>query len=399
MLDQTEFLNPIIAKVFAIQSYSTGTQRDHYIVKFTGKLYSDDSAAAYEELNSALSRYQLTPLFRVESGEQVIYLVKETPKLKIGSPVVNLVLFILTLISVIISGVIFTYKGPVDTGFIPLVLDMIRHLPDGIPFAISLLAILSAHEFGHYFAGRYHKTLVTLPYFIPFPFSAFGTMGAFIQMKQIPRNRNHLLDIGLAGPVAGFIVAVPVLLIGLGLSTVGPIPTSFPAGQGFQIEGNSIIYLLLKYITFGKLLPEPATMGGLSPIIYWIKYFFTGHPIPLGGSDVMLHPVAWAGWAGILVTSLNLIPAGQLDGGHIFYVLFDQKWAKRILPVIIIILGSLGLIWNGWWLWVVLILLFGRSHAELLDQITPLDNKRKILGVIALILFFLVFIPVPLILV
>ena len=246
MLDQTDVYNPIIAKVFAIQSYSTGTQRDHYIVKFTGKLYSDDSAAAYEELHSALTSYQLTPLFRVESGEQVIYLVKKAPKLKIGSPVVNLVLFILTLISVIISGVIFTYKGPVDTGFIPLALDMIRHLPDGIPFAISLLAILSAHEFGHYFAGRYHKTLVTLPYFIPFPFSAFGTMGAFIQMKQIPRNRNHLLDIGLAGPVAGFIVAVPVLLIGLALSKVGPIPTSFPAGQGFQIEGNSIIYLIIE---------------------------------------------------------------------------------------------------------------------------------------------------------
>ena len=222
-------------------------------------------------------------------------------------------------------------------------------------------------------------------------------MGAFIQMKETPRNWNHLLDIGLAGPIAGFIVAVPVLLIGLSLSKVSPIPVSFPAGQGIQVEGNSIIYLLLKYITFGKLLPEPAAMGGISPFLYWIKYFFTGQPLPLGGSDVILHPIAWAGWAGILVTSLNLIPAGQLDGGHIFYVLFDRVWARRLLPVIVAILAGLGFIWNGWWLWVVLILLFGRAYAEPLDQITPLDKKRKVLGVLALILFFLVFTPVPLI--
>ncbi len=399
MFEQTEVYNQIVLREFAIVSVITGTGHDRFVVKYTGKLYKDDTAAAFDRLFSVLSAYQLTPLFRLESGEQVIYLVKEAPKPKIGSPIVNLVLFGLTLISVLISGVIFTYSGPVDEGLLPMLLDMLRHLPDGIPFAISLLAILTAHEFGHYFAGRFHKVHVTLPYFIPFPFSAFGTMGAFIQMKEIPRNRNHLLDIGLAGPIAGFIVAVPVVLIGLALSKIGPIPTVFPEGQGIQIEGNSVIYLLLKYISFGKLLPEPASLNGVEPLVFWIKYLFTGKPLPLGGVDVMLHPVAWAGWAGILVTSLNLIPAGQLDGGHIFYVLFDRLWARRILPVIVLLLGALGFIWNGWWLWVVLILFFGRAHAEPLDQITPLDGKRKILGVLALILFILVFTPVPLVLV
>ena len=397
MLEQTEVFHQMVAKVFAVQSIATGTGRDFFAYKFTGKLYSEDSESAYELLKSSLSTYGLTPLFRKEEGGQVIYIVKEPPKYKIGSPVVNLALFGLTLISVMISGVIFSYQGPNGSDLPTLLKYTLSHLTDGLPFAVSLLAILSAHEFGHYFAGRFHHTRVTLPYFIPFPFSAFGTMGAFIQMKETPRNRNHLLDIGLAGPLAGFIVAVPVLLIGLSLSKISPIPVSFPAGQGIQVEGNSIIYLLLKYITFGKLLPEPAAMGGISPILYWIKYFFTGQPLPLGGSDVILHPVAWAGWAGILVTSLNLIPAGQLDGGHIFYVLFDRVWARRLLPVIVAILAGLGFIWNGWWLWVVLILLFGRAYAEPLDQITPLDKKRKILGVLALILFLLVFTPVPLI--
>ncbi len=399
MFEQTEVFHQIVSREFSVNSMVTGTGHDRFVVKYSGKLYKEDSAAAFDRLFSTLTPYQLTPLFRIESGEQVIYLVKEAPKLKIGSPVINLLLFALTIFSVLISGVIFTYSSPPDAGFINIVLDLFRHLPEGIPFTISLLAILSAHEFGHYFAGRFHKTRVTLPYFIPFPFSAFGTMGAFIQMKEIPRNRNHLLDIGLAGPIAGFIVAVPVVLIGLALSKVGPIPNVFSEGQGIQIEGNSVIYLLLKYITFGKLLPEPATFSGVAPVIYWIKYFFTGQPFPLGGVDVMLHPVAWAGWAGILVTSLNLIPAGQLDGGHIFYVLFDRVWAKRILPVIVLLLAALGFIWNGWWLWVVLILFFGRVHAEPLDQITPLDGKRKIFGVMALLLFILVFTPVPLVLV
>ncbi|MBA4421376.1 MAG: hypothetical protein C0391_09535 [Anaerolinea sp.] len=399
MLESIDIYHAIVARFFAVESIAAGTGRDPFLVKYTGRLYANDSEKSYDELQSALTPYKLTPLFRLESGEQVVYLVKEAPKPKIGSPVVNLILFGLTILSVIFSGMLFSYRGSVSADLMDTLQDMLAHIPDGVPFAVSLLLILSAHEFGHYFAGKFHKIRVTLPYFIPFPFSAFGTMGAFIQMKEIPKNRKHLLDIGLAGPLAGFLVAVPVLLLGLTLSTVGTIPVSLPQGQGMQIEGNSIIYLLLKYITFGRLLPEPASMGSVSSALYWLQYFFTSQPIPLGGMDVMLHPVAWAGWAGILVTSLNLIPAGQLDGGHIFYVLFDRAKARRLLPFIVLILAGLGMFWSGWWLWVVLILFFGRAHAEPLDQITPLDGKRKILGILALILFLLVFTPVPLIMI
>jgi membrane-associated protease RseP (regulator of RpoE activity) len=181
-----------------------------------------------------------------------------------------------------------------------------------------------------------------------------------------------------------------VIWIGLSLSKLDTIR------QGLQIEGNSITYLVMKWLYFGKWLPQPVDFGGISPILYWVKYFFTAHPLPLGGIDVMIHPVAWAGWAGLLVTSLNLIPAGQFDGGHIFHLLFGNKGSKRLYPFLLIALLGMGFLWSGWWLWAALVFLFGRIYAEPLDQITPLDKKRKALGILALIVFILTFIPVPL---
>ena len=270
-----------------------------------------------------------------------------------------------------------------------------RSLPGGTAFTVSILAILLAHEFGHYLAGRYHKTHVTLPYFIPFPLSLFGTMGAFIQLKEPPRNKRILLDIGIAGPLAGLVVAIPVLLIGLALSDVSSLPAQLPPGQGLQIEGNSLLYLFAKFAVFGQLLPAPASYEGMNAIQYWVRYFFTGRPLPLGGQDVLLHPVAWAGWAGLLVTALNLIPAGQLDGGHVIFVLIGKR-ASALLPFVLAGLILLGFVWPGWWLWAFLIFLLGRLHAEPLDQITPLDPGRRALALFGLVVFVLVFIPVPL---
>ena len=218
-------------------------------------------------------------------------------------------------------------------------------------------------------------------------------MGAFIQLKEPPKNKRILLDIGIAGPIAGLIIAIPVLLYGLSLSHVEPIVMS--PGQSFQIEGNSILYLLSKYIVFGQLLPTPSSYEGLHPVIFWVRYFFTGQPLPVGGFDVIIHPIAWAGWAGLLVTALNLIPAGQLDGGHISYVLFGDR-VKIFLPFILIALILLGFVWSGWWMWAALIFFLGRFHAEPLDQITPLDPNRRVLAIAGLVIFILVFTPVPL---
>jgi membrane-associated protease RseP (regulator of RpoE activity) len=398
MVLSREVLDSIVSWYFASESITEGVNKKKPYIRYAGRFIMEDTAKAHEEMMERLKPDNIAALFRMEEGQQVIYLVEGMPRPGPSRPWINLVLFILTFISVLISGALYS-MGTDTPSSGNIYLDVFNNLGKGLPFAISLLAILASHEFGHYLAGRYHHTTVTLPFFIPFPFSAFGTMGAFIQMKEVPRNRNHLLDIGLAGPLAGLIVAIPVLIIGLSLSKVSAIPAIIPTGQQFQIEGNSILYLFLKFITKGQLLPSPATYGALGPALYWLRYFFTGLPIPLGGSDVMLHPIAWAGWAGLLVTSLNLIPAGQLDGGHIFYVLFGSKGSRRIFPFILLALVGLGFAWNGWWIWAVLILLVGRTYAEPLDQITPLDNKRKFMAWLALIIFILVFIPVPLILI
>lgn len=242
---------------------------------------------------------------------------------------------------------------------------ILRAVGEGWGFVASLLAILVSHEFGHYFMARRFGVAVSLPYLIPMPISPFGTMGAVIRMKDIPPNRRAMLLIGAAGPLAGLAVAIPVLLYGLSLSQVTPLPAS-----GYSMEGNSLLYAGLKYLIFGRLLPS-------------------------GGEDVFLHPVAFAGWAGLLVTSFNLIPAGQLDGGHVAYALLGQRtrylnWA--ILGVLLV----MGLFWQGWFLWAFLVFIFSRARVSPMDDVSPLTPVGIAVAVSLLVLFVLTFTPVPL---
>jgi membrane-associated protease RseP (regulator of RpoE activity) len=334
-------------------------------------------------------------LFRVEDGSETIILMKGIVRPKPSNPWINLILFIITGISVVFAGTLFEYRGPLTSDLNAILPFLLPSLLRGLAFAGTLLAILLAHEFGHYLAARYHRSAVTLPYFIPFPFSPFGTMGAFIQLKEPPKNKRILLDIGIAGPLAGLVIAIPLCFLGLYLSEVDTLPIFLNQGQAISLEGNSLLYLLMKFIVFGEWLPAPVNLGGMNPLLYWLRYFFTGQPVPFGALDVLLHPVAWAGWAGLLITALNLIPAGQLDGGHVIYSLFGRK-SRIILPFVLVALIILGTVWSGWWLWAIIIFLMGRAHAEPLDQITPLDNRRKALAVFGLIVFVLVFTPIPL---
>ena len=220
-------------------------------------------------------------------------------------------------------------------------------------------------------------------------------MGAFIQMKEPPKNKRVLHDIGIAGPLAGLVVAIPLLLWGISLSEISPLPIQIPEGSGLMLEGNSIFYLFSKYIITGQLLPSPVDYQGVAPIIYWVKYLISGYPTPLGGLDIQMHSIAWAGWAGLLVTALNLIPGGQLDGGHILYVLFD-KHVRKIYPFAMGLLILLGTYWSGWWFWAFMLFFMGRTHAEPLDQITKLTPGRKILSIATIVIFVLIFTPVPL---
>jgi membrane-associated protease RseP (regulator of RpoE activity) len=238
-------------------------------------------------------------------------------------------------------------------------------LVGGPVYSATLMAILVAHESGHYLMSRRHGIPATLPYFIPLPLPPFGTLGAVIKMRGRMTDRRALLDIGVAGPLAGFVVTLPALIIGLKLSTV------IPADQtpGFSLElGES---LLFSFVT-------RAVLG------------------PLGEQqDVLLHPMAYAAWTGLFVTALNLLPIGQLDGGHVIYALLGRHSRKVFIAALIGFAVICAFLYPGWILLILLILFFGFRHAPPVDNVTPLDTRRKWIGIAVMALFVLAFTPVP----
>jgi len=393
----TDTLTPIVARFLSIEDVTQGDSRTPYLVRYRG-LLRIDSVEAYDQLAELLRPRNITPLFRKEGERHVVFLTSGIAKEHNPKIWINVLLIVLTILSVFWVGIIHAVSWEM-AGYTSIDLNSIKpHLPqiilEALAFTASLLGILFAHEFGHYLVGRRDGAQVTLPYFLPLPLPPFGTLGAFISLLSPPKNKRVLLDLSLAGPLSGLIIAIPVLALGLSLSRIDILPASLEEAQGMILEGNSILYLGLKYLIFGQWLPAPVDYGGLQPCLYWLRYFFTGAPFPFGGMDVMIHPVAMAGWAGVLVTALNLIPAGQLDGGHLMYVLAGKR-TNTILPFILGFLVLLGMVWSGWWLWAFLIFIFGRMHAEPLDQITELDQPRRLLALLGLVVFILVFTPVP----
>jgi len=406
-LPENDLLTSHVSKIFRIDDVTAGDPRE-WIVRYRGHFLSEDTVSAYDQLADAVRPLNLTPLFRKgEDGRQVIFLVQSHAQPKTSTrQLVNGILFILTIFSVMLTGADVPPDAIPADGSFPLML-LFRYIFSGWPFALSMLGILFAHEMGHYLACRYYKVPATLPYFIPAPLiSPLGTFGAFIAMRGIPKNKRVLFDVGVAGPIAGLVVAIPVLFIGLSLSQLGPVEHP-PAGLSGLLEGNSIFYLFSKYLVFGQLLPQPLSTGGLSESVYWIRYFLTGQPIPFGGLDVQLHSVALAGWAGLLVTALNLVPVGTLDGGHVAYGLFGEK-ARKIFPFAIGLLIALSVLpviltfslasFNfSWILWMMILYWLGRVRTQPLDDITELDPSRRALGFVMLIVFILLFTPIPLV--
>ncbi|HEX2923210.1 MAG TPA: site-2 protease family protein [Chloroflexota bacterium] len=320
-------------------------------VELRGRLLMD-SDRAYDLLSGQFKALGYVLLFRSDGDDHVALGIPGELPTSAGRRWVSVGLFFATLLSVLWVGA--EYEGVPD------------NLLAGWPFALSLLGILMTHEMGHYLVARWQKIPASLPYFIPMPLSLLGTMGAVIQTNVPSRNRRSLLLLGAAGPLAGMVVALPVLFIGLAGSTVGdfrPLPGSFQ-------EGNSLLYLALKLYQFHMVLPS-------------------------GNLDVFINSVALAGWAGLLVTGLNLIPAGQLDGGHVAYALLGRR-ARWLNWIVVGVMLALSPLWEGWLLWAGLVLLLGRVHSVPLDDITPLGTREKLLAFACLLLFVLVFIPVPL---
>ena len=265
----------------------------------------------------------------------------------------NLVLFLLTLMTTVLAGALQEGVNPLtDPG----------QIPRGFPFAFALMGILLAHELGHYLVARRHGIDVTLPYFIPAP-SFIGTFGAFIKMRTPARDANTLLDIGAAGPLVGVGVSIPLVALGLSLSEVKQIQ-----GQAGTMLGDSLLLWLINRLVVGPIPP---------------------------GFDVVIHPVGFAGWIGLLVTSLNLLPIGQLDGGHVVYALLGER-QNRISKFVFAGLLALGILgWEGWLVWGILLLVMGFRHPPPVEWWVPLDRRRKVIGWLTVAVFILTFIPVP----
>ncbi|MEK7747980.1 MAG: site-2 protease family protein [Nitrospirota bacterium] len=266
-------------------------------------------------------------------------------------------LFSLTCLTTLLAG---SYQEGGDPFNRPA--DLMR----GVPFSFTLMLILFVHEMGHYLTSQVYGVKTSFPYFIPGPWPPYGivgTFGAFIQMREPVMQKKALLDIGAAGPFAGFGIAIVAICFGLYSSEIIRVEDA----SGIKL-GDPLIFTLLAHLMAKA---------------------------PEAGFDLILSPVAFAGWIGLFVTSLNLLPIGQLDGGHIAYALLGkkQKFLSMIMVVLLVILGTFG--WSGWYVWAAMGLLFGMGHPPTFDEDVPLDFKHRLLGIASLLLLIITFIPVP----
>jgi membrane-associated protease RseP (regulator of RpoE activity) len=292
------------------------------------------------------------------------------PPRRRGSLLLAAALFFLTVLTTLAVGAEFALaysesRAPFAGGF-DFYLEIWRQpglLLLGVPFSFTLMGILLAHELGHYFACRYYGIAASYPYFIPAP-TIIGTMGAFIRIRSPIVNRKALFDVGIAGPVVGFLFAAPALAIAMASSKI------VPAAR------------LDSLVVFG----EPLLSRLLAVVL---------HP-GVRHADIFLHPVGRAAWAGLFATALNLIPVGQLDGGHILYAIASEKH-RRISLLFVLLLIPVGIFfWRGWLVWAALLLLIGFRHPALVDRFEPLDAGRRAWALIALLIFILCFMPMPL---
>lgn len=302
----------------------------------------------------------------------------------------HLGLFLITFITTTIAGAEWTSgtMGPYE----------LSHLLIGLPYSIAIMFMISAHEFGHYFAARYHKVRATLPYYIPFPnipgFLNFGTMGAVIRTKSPVPSRKAMFDIGVAGPLAGFAACLIILLIGFlhvpgkeYILSIHPDYFSPDYGKtGLQLEfGNTLLFSFFKLIFIhpGQFFP------------------------PM--SEVYHYPYLCVGWFGMFITAMNMIPVGQLDGGHIGYTMFGAETHYKVAVIsflVLFVLGIAGLLeilleinfafgWVGWLVWAVILFAVIKLKHPTIPDYTELDGKRRILGYLSYLILIISFSPTP----
>ena len=320
---------------------------------------SGPADALYRAIRARMERLGFTPFLRRHAGDDELMAIPGVIERRPPRVALPIALFLATIVTVMMTGAI---NAGVDIFSDP------RGILAGLPFAATLLGILFTHEMGHYVVGRLRRAPVSLPYFIPMPpfISIIGTMGAVIVQREPMEDRRTVLEVGIAGPLAGLVVAIPLLLYGLATSAVGP-----PPAGGYLQEGNSLLYIAAKWLVFGRFLPS-------------------------GGVDVQLSPVAWGAWIGLLVTMLNLLPIGQLDGGHVAYALLGTR-AHYLAYALIGVCVLLGVLVSPTWLfWALLAFLIGPRHPAPLNDVSRLDRRHAALAIFGLIVFALLLMPEPL---
>ncbi|MGB9937359.1 MAG: site-2 protease family protein [Methanobacterium sp.] len=328
-MEITNLIESKVASFFTIKSVNIGNKFYHVDVwnysreNFLHLVDELDKIGYIPFIDEKEGAYRINIARKPEPGKSRIHL--------------NIFLFLVTIVTTISAGYLFDGS-----------------LINGIAFAVAIMAIIGTHETAHYFAAKKHGVKATLPYFIPAP-TLIGTFGAVINIKSAIPHKNALFDLGVSGPIAGFIVAIPVLIIGLYLSHIAPV-------QG-------------------------AIMNFEPPLLMQILVFFMFPPIPQG-YELFIHPVAFAGWVGIVITMLNLMPIAILDGGHISRSIFNAKIHQYISLVGVVLMALLG-----WYLMAVLlagfILFMSRQHPGALDNISNLSKDRKILAIVMAIIFIL----------
>ena len=343
------FLGQQLLGVFEVEEW----QVQDGTVYYRGTLLARPETAL-SILRQRLEPYGFSPLIRSEREVLIIPTPALVKRGETERPWIHLLLFGATILTTL-------FVGALQQGVDPL--SHPAHLLAGLPFSLSLLSILGVHELGHYFTARHYGVKVTLPYFIPAPVG-LGTFGAFIKMKSPVIDRKVLFDVGIAGPLAGLCLAIPVLILGLKLSQIVPTPDRI----GVVSLGSPLLFTFILEMTLGQI-PE--------------------------GMDVLLHPVAFAGWIGFFVTALNLLPLGQLDGGHITYALLGKR-SERVAMITALLLVLLGIYsWPGWLFWAFLSFLLGFKHPPLMNDVTPLDRGRYLLGLGAFLLLLTLITPSP----
>jgi Zn-dependent protease len=360
-----------VAEVLLVAERAIEVQ-EKTLIRYVGQLtLPSEEAFAHLDVRLQPLNYLATLNIDEQTGQHIIMVVNERPVQKTHHWLPHLVLLILTFFSTM-------FMGAVVFGDVPEVELLFSEgkIFTGLPYAVSIMLILGAHEMGHYLVGRHYKYNLTLPYFIPMPFVLTGTMGAVILAGEPIRSRKQLFDFAIAGPLGGLLFAVPILLIGIATAKVDKLPTEADCKRdesqcGYMLEGNSLLYKTAKYLIHDKWLPSDT-------------------------EDMTLNQMAFAGWAGLLVTALNLIPISQLDGGHVLKTMIGKRVRRLHFPIMVAIAF---LAFNNTTVWLpvlFLLFLFGQvPSAPVLDEVTPLDRRRQILGIVLFIILALIFVPSP----